>query len=361
MRPWGPLPRTAPRFTFSSFARRRTAGAARASPEEGGGGGGAEVLLGAGGGADDAGRAAGADGVAGGASPSSPKTTRVAPTLTTSPSFARSWRTLPVTGDGICTVTLSVITSTTGSFSRMGSPSFTNHLTTSPSWTPSPMSGSLNSRAIVPHSDVDIVRKTRTRLNILHLGRALVPATKRIHFMAVGRCLLGEEWRRGGVAQTGGRDLCPAPCAGAIPVLLLLSLRCLERGAAVGHHDPGRTRRPRGLDLLPHLLGELHRRARIPAPLPGGGSSAPPERVAVLRHRHRAGGRESRAHADARVGLGLAILASLVTLVYVGYNAFLRPDASLTLTSAITLVIGGAVLIYLLSVSRAFRQVRPSM
>jgi len=60
-------------------------------------------------------------------------------------------------------------------------------------------------------------------------------------------------------------------------------------------------------------------------------------------------------------GWGLAILASLVTLVYVGYNAFLRPDASLTLTSAITLVIGGAVLIYLLSVSRAFRQVRPSM
>src|SRR5207247_1684114 len=211
MRPWGPLPRTAPRFTFSSFARRRTAGAARASPEEGGGGGGAEVLLGAGGGADDAGRAAGADGVAGGASPSSPKTTRVAPTLTTSPSFARSWRTLPVTGDGICTVTLSVITSTTGSFSPMASPSFTNHLTTSPSWTPSPMSGSLNSRAIVPHSDVDIVRKTRTRLNILHLGRALVPATKRIHFMAVGRCLLGEEWRRGGVAQPGGRGVCPAP------------------------------------------------------------------------------------------------------------------------------------------------------
>src|SRR5439155_264335 len=30
-------------------------------------------------------------------------------------------------------------------------------------------------------------------------------------------------------------------------------------------------------------------------------------------------------------GWGLAILASLVTLVYVGYNAFLRPDASLTL------------------------------
>src|SRR5438552_17137252 len=132
----------------------------------------------------------------------------------------------------------------------MGSPSFTNHLTTSPSWTPSPMSGSLNSRAIVPHSDVNIVRKTRTRLNILHLGRALVPATKRIHFMAVGRCLLGEEWRRGGVAQTGGRDLCPAPCAGAIPVLLLLSLRCFVLVEVLGHHDTGRSRLRPGVSLL---------------------------------------------------------------------------------------------------------------
>src|SRR5213594_1701390 len=33
-RPCGPLPRTAARFTFSSFARRRTAGAARTSPVE---------------------------------------------------------------------------------------------------------------------------------------------------------------------------------------------------------------------------------------------------------------------------------------------------------------------------------------
>src|SRR5207237_217616 len=97
----------------------------------------------------------------------------------------------------------------------MGSPSFTNHLTTSPSWTPSPMSGSLNSRAIVPHSDVDIVRKTRTCLNILHLGRALVPA-----------------------------------------------------------------------------------------PLPGTGRPAPADRIAVLRHRYRAGSCQFRAHSDARVGLG---------------------------------------------------------
>src|SRR5437660_11156277 len=43
--------------------------------------------------------------------------------------------------------------------------------------------------------------------------------------MAIGQCPLGEEWGRGGVAQTGGRDLCPALRAGEIPVLLLLSLR----------------------------------------------------------------------------------------------------------------------------------------
>src|SRR5437870_5686351 len=110
-----------------------------------GGGGGAVDFAGAEG--TTVGRA-GAVGLVGATSPASPNTMRVAPTFTTSPSFARSWSTLPVTGEGIWTVTLSVITSTTGSFSRIGSPSLTNHLTTSPSWTPSPMSGSLNSRAI---------------------------------------------------------------------------------------------------------------------------------------------------------------------------------------------------------------------
>src|SRR5207247_10522088 len=45
------------------------------------------------------------------------------------------------------------------------------------------------------------------------------------HFMGTVQCPLGEEWGRGGVAQTGGRDLCPALRAGEIPVLLLLSLR----------------------------------------------------------------------------------------------------------------------------------------
>src|SRR5207247_6022506 len=129
---------------------RRTAGAARTSPGTDGGGGGAAVRLGAAGIADVVGAAAGGD--AGTASPASPKTTSVEPTFTTSPSFARSCRILPVTGEGICTVTLSVMTSTIGSFSLTASPSFTNHLTTSPSWTPSPMSGSLNSRAIFSRS-----------------------------------------------------------------------------------------------------------------------------------------------------------------------------------------------------------------
>src|SRR6266705_6273957 len=45
------------------------------------------------------------------------------------------------------------------------------------------------------------------------------------HFMGTVQCPSGEEWGRGGVAQTGGRDLCPALRAGEIPVLLLLSLR----------------------------------------------------------------------------------------------------------------------------------------
>src|SRR5206468_12639901 len=105
-------------------------GAARPAPVGPGAGGGASVLAGAGGGAVGL---AVASGRVGTASPASPKTTRVLPTFTTSPSFARSWRIFPVTGEGIWTVTLSVMTSTIGSFSLTGSPSFTNHLTTSPS------------------------------------------------------------------------------------------------------------------------------------------------------------------------------------------------------------------------------------
>lgn len=55
---------------------------------------------------------------------------------------------------------------------------------------------------------------------------------------------------------------------------------------------------------------------------------------------------------------GLAILASLVTLVYVGYTAYQRSNAgeSLSLAALLTIVIVGVILVYLLSVSRAFRR-----
>src|SRR5256884_6111816 len=52
--------------------------------------------------------------------------------------------------------------------------------------------------------------------------------------MGTVQCPTGEEWGRGGVAQTGGRDLCPALRAGEIPVLLLLSLRGREMRRPVG-------------------------------------------------------------------------------------------------------------------------------
>lgn len=58
---------------------------------------------------------------------------------------------------------------------------------------------------------------------------------------------------------------------------------------------------------------------------------------------------------------GLAILASLVTLVYLGYNAFVGPGAALSLSSAITMVVVGALLGYLLSITRSFRRPLPSV
>lgn len=55
---------------------------------------------------------------------------------------------------------------------------------------------------------------------------------------------------------------------------------------------------------------------------------------------------------------GLALLAALVTLVYLGYNVYQANNSGkgVTLTALLTLVIVGAVFIYLLSVSRAFRR-----
>src|SRR2546427_11596925 len=62
--------------------------------------------------------------------------------------------------------------------------------------------------------------------------------------MASGRCPYGEEWGRGGVAQTGGRDLCPALRAGKIPGLLLLSVT--SEGVTM--------RRPVGISVLGGLV-----------------------------------------------------------------------------------------------------------
>ena len=58
---------------------------------------------------------------------------------------------------------------------------------------------------------------------------------------------------------------------------------------------------------------------------------------------------------------GLALLASLITLVYLGYNIYQdsRSGAGVTLTGLFTLLIVGAVFVYLLSVARAFRRPQP--
>jgi hypothetical protein len=55
---------------------------------------------------------------------------------------------------------------------------------------------------------------------------------------------------------------------------------------------------------------------------------------------------------------GLAVLASLVTLVYVGYNTVQKSQAgeSVPFQAILEVVLVGVVFVYLLSVSRAFRR-----
>ena len=67
------------------------------------------------------------------------------PTGQSCPSAYMRLATRPARGAGISTVALSVMISTIGWSSRSESPSLTSQRTTSPSTTPSPMSGSLNS------------------------------------------------------------------------------------------------------------------------------------------------------------------------------------------------------------------------
>jgi hypothetical protein len=71
--------------------------------------------------------------------------TSTVPTGTTAPSSTRIASIVPVRGDGISTLALSVITSTSGWSSLTPSPTRTSQRTISPSATPSPMSGSFTS------------------------------------------------------------------------------------------------------------------------------------------------------------------------------------------------------------------------
>ncbi len=73
----------------------------------------------------------------------------VCPTVATVPSSTFNSNTFPLTGEGISTTALSFCTSAKTSSSLISSFGFTNHLTISPSWIPSPMSGSLNSNGSV--------------------------------------------------------------------------------------------------------------------------------------------------------------------------------------------------------------------
>src|SRR5438067_1799363 len=173
-RPRGPDPCSAPRSTPISFAIRRVTGVARTRsrcsplPPRGGGADatacGARLCAGPGAvesgagspaareGRDGAscavgGRAAeaGATCASAPAPPSTSSTTSVAWTLATSPSFPTVSTTFPRRGLGMTTVALSVMTSRSGWSSAIWSPGLTSHFTISPSTTPSPMSGSLNS------------------------------------------------------------------------------------------------------------------------------------------------------------------------------------------------------------------------
>src|SRR5690606_24190943 len=83
--------------------------------------------------------------LAAGAPPPSSKTTSTSPTGITSSTAPRSSSTLPALGAPMVTVALSVMTSTISWSSLTVSPSATSQPTISPSVTPSPISGSLNS------------------------------------------------------------------------------------------------------------------------------------------------------------------------------------------------------------------------
>ena len=167
MRPAGPVPATCSKSMLAVRARWRTAGEARtlapgaratgaAVGAGGAGAAGAGGATGAGAGSGAAGAASGAGAGSAGAgaslslalpSPSTSKTMQTPPTGKMSPASPTMFLTVPSQGAGISTVALSVITDKMGSSSFTVSPTATIHSTTSPSTTPSPISGSLNSKS----------------------------------------------------------------------------------------------------------------------------------------------------------------------------------------------------------------------
>src|SRR5947208_12576015 len=98
-------------------------------------------------------------------------TTNTVPTGTTSPSATRIRATSPAAGEGISTVVLSVWISTSGSSSAISCPSETSQRATSPSVSPSPRSGSLNSYAIESRSLENAVACRVERLQLRRGGR----------------------------------------------------------------------------------------------------------------------------------------------------------------------------------------------
>src|SRR5205823_1633030 len=125
-----------------------------------------------------------------GATPSPPITTSTVPTGTVSPSPTRIRATLPAAGDGISTVVLSVWISTRGSSSPISCPSLTSQRAISPSVSPSPRSGSLNSYATTRESNGAASRPTH---------RAGRDAGDRDDAQA--RVLPAHRLARGGIAQ----------------------------------------------------------------------------------------------------------------------------------------------------------------
>src|SRR5690606_26674269 len=107
----------------------------------------------------------GADSPPGAPSPATSRRTSSDPTARTSPTRPPSASTRPFTGEGTCTVALSVMTSAKTWSSTTSSPSLTCHSTSSTSAMPSPISGILivYSAMSLPFSQVCVVFRNQRR------------------------------------------------------------------------------------------------------------------------------------------------------------------------------------------------------